>query len=261
MRAPAICVIPMGMERTHLHIVGGSSRSRAEQARIAFALGHHAEVYSGLDELVERLPGEGIILAAHDTVTGGTAGLVRRLGEAGVSLPVVVTAAGFTINDVVDAITDGAIDCLALPLEMNTLARRLQRVSAAAGPMVELRRRQIEASTRLGQLSRREREVLECLAAGKANKLIARDLAISPRTVEIHRANMMTKLGAGHAADAVRLWMDAQLGGQTLSMPIGATRMRRPRTEEPISIAHVQTATQTHLTSARLLRCARARVV
>ena len=256
MRAPAACSIPLGMTRTHLHIVGGTSRSRAEQARIAFALGHHAEVYSELDELVERNPGEGIILAAHDTVTGGTGGLIRRLSEAGVSLPVVLTADGFTINDVVDAITDGAIDCLALPLEMNTLARRLQRVSAAAGPLVELRRRQIEARTRLDLLSRREREVLECLVAGKANKLIARDLVISPRTVEIHRANMMTKLGAGHAADAVRLWMDAQLGGQTMPARVGATPLLRPHVAEPISIAHVSVGARSQASSTPLLRCA-----
>lgn len=255
MRAPAICVIPLAMERTHLHIVGGTSRSRAEQARIAFALGHHAEVYSGLDELLERAPGEGIIVAAHDTVTGGTAGLIRRLSEAGVSLPVVVTADSFTINDVVDAITDGAMDCLVLPLGMNTLARRLQRVSAAAGPLVELRRRQIEARTRLGQLSRREREVLECLVAGKANKVIARDLNISPRTVEIHRANMMTKLGAGHAAAAVRVWMDAKLEGQAGSMPAGVSLLQ-PQTPAPISIAHIQAAAQAHIPSAPLLRCA-----
>ena len=256
MRAPAVCSIPLGMERTHLHIVGGTSRSRAEQARTAFALGHHAEVYSELDELVERTPGEGIILAAHDTVTGGSAGLVRRLGGAGVSLPVVITADSFTINDVVDAITDGAMDCLVLPLEMNTLARRLQRVSAAAGPLVELRRRQIEARTRLGQLSRREREVLDCLVAGKANKLIARDLDISPRTVEIHRANMMAKLGAGHAAEAVRLWMDAQLGEQTMPVAVSATPLLRPQTPAPISIAHMQSAAQAHMASAPLLRCA-----
>ncbi|WP_121120113.1 response regulator transcription factor [Croceibacterium ferulae] len=242
------------MERTHLHIVGGSSRSRAEQAQIAFALGHHAEVYSELDELLERSPGEGIILAANDTVTGGTAGLIRRLGEAGVSLPVVITADGFTINDVVDTITDGAMDCLVLPLELNALARRLQRVSAAAGPLVELRRRQIEARTRINQLSRREHEVLECLAAGKANKLIARDLDISPRTVEIHRANMMTKLGAGHPADAVRLWMDAQLRAQTMPAPVGTMPMLRPQIVEPISIAPMQTAAEARMSSAPLLR-------
>jgi len=244
------------MERTHLHIVGGTGRSRAEQAQIAFALGHHAEVYSELDELLEHSPGEGIILAANDTVTGGTAGLIRRLSEAGVSLPVVITADGFTINDVVDAITDGAMDCLVLPLEVNTLARRLQRVNAAAGPLVEMRRRQIEARTRINQLSRREREVLECLAAGKANKLIARDLTISPRTVEIHRANMMTKLGAGHAADAVRLWMDAQLGAHTMPVLVSTTPSQRSQMAEPISITLPQIGARNQVAAPQLLRCA-----
>jgi DNA-binding CsgD family transcriptional regulator len=60
-------------------------------------------------------------------------------------------------------------------------------------------------------LSRREREVLEWLSLGCSNKIIARELSISPRTVEIHRANMMTKLGAGHAAEAVRLWLQSGL--------------------------------------------------
>ena len=60
-------------------------------------------------------------------------------------------------------------------------------------------------------LSGREREVLELLSAGCSNKEIARRLEISPRTVEIHRGNMMAKLGASHPADAVRVWIDAQL--------------------------------------------------
>jgi DNA-binding CsgD family transcriptional regulator len=57
----------------------------------------------------------------------------------------------------------------------------------------------------------REREVLDWLAEGSSNKAIARELDISPRTVEIHRANMMTKLGARHAAEAVRLKLEAKL--------------------------------------------------
>jgi two-component system, LuxR family, response regulator FixJ len=251
MHAPAICSIPSGMERTHIHIVGGTSRSRAEQAQIAFAVGQHVEVYSDLDELLDRSPTEGILLAAHDTIIGGTAGLIRRLSDAGVSLPLVVTADQFTINDVVDAITDGAIDCVALPLQTNTLARRLQRVSAVAAPLVAMRRRQIEARTRINQLSRREREVLESLAAGRANKLIARDLAISPRTVEIHRANMMSKLEAGHAADAIRLWLDAQLGGHAMPAATAATQPVKC-----VSVAHLQTAAQTHIAPVPLLRCA-----
>ena len=73
------------------------------------------------------------------------------------------------------------------------------------------RRRMIEARDRISSLSVREREVLDWLTEGSSNKVITRELDISPRTVEIHRANMMHKLGARHAAEAVRLKLEAKL--------------------------------------------------
>ena len=198
------------MERTTLHIIGGDSRSRAEQARIAFALGHHAEVYADLDELLERPPYEGIVVAADEGEPGGTGELIRRLGASGLWLPVVMAAAEPELERVVAAIKAGALDFLRLPLEMSSFARRLARILAEAGQHAERRRREVEAQQTLSILSPREREVLELLSAGCSNKEIAHHLAISPRTVEIHRGHMMTKLGAGHAADAVRLWMEAE---------------------------------------------------
>lgn len=196
------------MERTTLHIVGSDSRSRAEQARIAFALGHHAEVYTDLSELLERPPEDGIVLVADDPATP-TKDLIERLGAMGVWLPVVFVAEAPSIERVVEAIKAGAIDYLALPLEMGSFARRLGSILTESGEFAARRRREVQAQHAIGLLSRREREVLELLSAGCSNKEIARNLAISPRTVEIHRGNMMTKLRAGHAADAVRLWLDA----------------------------------------------------
>ena len=199
------------MERTVLHIVGGESRSRAEQARIAFALGHHAEVYADVDELLDRPPLGGIVLAAESGEPGSTARLIERLGEFGIWLPVVMTASAIDLERVVAAIRAGALDYLALPLEMGSFARRLQGIVAEAGPYAERRRREVEALRRIAMLSRRERQVLGFLSAGLANKEIAQQLEISPRTVEIHRANMMLKLGAGHPADAVKAWIAAGL--------------------------------------------------
>jgi two-component system response regulator FixJ len=199
------------MERTVLHIVCGDSRSRAEQARIVFALGHHAEVYGELDELLARAPHDGIVIAADTGEPGMAAELVHRLGERGVWLPVVLTAHEPKTEQVVAGIRAGAIDYLLLPFEMGTFARRLHSILAEAGQHAERRRREVEAQLAISLLSRREHEVLELLSAGCSNKEIARRLEISPRTVEIHRGNMMTKLGAGHAADAVRMWIDAQL--------------------------------------------------
>lgn len=199
------------MERTVLHIVCGDSRSRAEQARIVFALGHHAEVYGELDELLARSPHDGIVIAADTGETGMAEDLIRRLGDRGVWLPVVLTAHEPTTEQVVAGIRAGAIDYLTLPFEMGAFARRLHSILAEAGQHAERRRREVEAQLAISLLSRREHEVLELLSAGCSNKEIARRLDISPRTVEIHRGNMMTKLGAGHAADAVRMWIDAQL--------------------------------------------------
>lgn len=202
----------MAMEqRLTLRIVDGDSRSRAEQARTAFALGHHAEVYSDLDELFGRIPACGIMLLRQRSTTGPLAELFERFGEQGVWLPLIICAEDPQIERVVSAVKDGALDYLQLPLETGRLARSLARVAAEAEEQGLAHRRVAEARRRIMKLSKREREVLELLALGFSNKLIARDLSISPRTVEIHRSNMMSKLRAVHPAEAVRLWLQSRL--------------------------------------------------
>jgi two-component system, LuxR family, response regulator FixJ len=198
------------MERTTLHFLGGDSRSRAEQARIAYALGHHAEVYASPEELFDRPPDDGILIATDDGSPSWAQELLARLGERGVWLPLVMASAEPRLERVVAAIKAGALDYLLLPLEIGALARRLEAIVAEAAHYADRRRREAHARRAVGRLSRRERQVLELLSAGCSNKEIARRLSISPRTVEIHRGNMMTKLGAKHPADAVRLCIDAR---------------------------------------------------
>jgi FixJ family two-component response regulator len=215
------------MERTVLHIVGGESRSRAEQARIAFALGHHAEVYADLPELLDRPPREGIVLAAETGEPGGTRRLIEQLGEAGIWSPVIIAARHIELDRVVAGVRAGALDYLALPLVMGSFARRLNAIADEAGAYEERRRGEVQALRRINQLSRRERQVLALLSGGLANKEIALQLGISPRTVVIHRANMMGKLGAGHAADAIKAWLAA--GGEAQSRSEQQPDRRRPR--------------------------------
>lgn len=198
-------------QRITLHILGGTSRSRAEQARIAFGLGHHAEVYSDLDELLDRPPRSGVIIACDLVLEGGISSLLERLGDGGIWAPLVAASASPSVDEVVGAIQAGALDYLQLPLTDAELSRMVAHVQSDAGRHAEARRRLVEARRRIGALSRREREVLDWLSEGCSNKAIARELEISPRTVEIHRANMMDKLGATHAAEAVRLRLDAGL--------------------------------------------------
>ena len=200
------------MEHRHIiHVVDSDSRLRAEQARTAFALGHHAEVYSDLAELMSRMPPSGIVLLRERATDVILRELLDRFGEQGLWLPVIVCAEDPHIERVVSAIKGGALDYLQLPLEAGRLARSLPRVAAEASARSLTHLRLADPRRRIARLSKRERQVLEWLALGTSNKLIARELEISPRTVEIHRSHMMTKLRAGHAAEAVRLWLQSGL--------------------------------------------------
>lgn len=205
----------MAMSRkASLHFIDSSSRTRAELARVGFSLGHHAEVYGDLSELSVHPPREGIIVARDTAEEGGVAMILERLSRLGIWLPLIAVDTQPRPGRIVEAIKAGALDYLSLPLDPERFDRCLTRIAKEAEVFGAARRRMIEARDRIASLSAREREVLDWLAEGSSNKVIARELDISPRTVEIHRANMMSKLGARHAAEAVRLKLEAKLEPQ-----------------------------------------------
>jgi two-component system, LuxR family, response regulator FixJ len=119
-------------------------------------------------------------------------------------LQVIVMTGHGAISLAVDAMKSGAVDFLVKPFEENALldsVRRAQeRASSAGHQAIETR----QAAEGYATLTEREKQVLELIVAGKANKVIAHDLSISPRTVEIHRARVMEKMGAANLADLVR---------------------------------------------------------
>ncbi len=194
-----------------IHFIDPCSRNRAAMANLAFAIGHHAEVYSDNSELSDRTAVVGLIVAHDIEESGGIASLMRALTERNVWLPVIAAAENMQPERIVAAMKAGALDYLSLPLHQATFARTIRAIAPEAEAFAEARRTMFAARNRIADLSQREREVLDRLSRGSSNKEIARDLDISPRTVEIHRSNMMNKLGAQHSAQAVRMRIEADM--------------------------------------------------
>ncbi len=208
----AIGHYPAMQHKPPIHFVDPHSRNRAALANAAFAIGHHAEVYSDVEELCERQLPFGFIVAHDDAACGGIGVVMQTLSKRDIWLPVIAIAEEIETHRIVAAMKAGALDYLALPLETKLLSRTLEAIGPEAREYAAARQTMYEARKRVSNLSAREREVLDRLSFGASNKEIARDLEISPRTVEIHRANMMTKMGASHSAEAVRMRIEADLG-------------------------------------------------
>jgi len=137
--------------------------------------------------------------------------LLRRLKDLKIVMPVIVITGHGDVQLAVEAMKIGAADFIEKPFDDERL---LAAVRSALGRLDKNSQQESERASLLGRLatlSSREREVLEGLVAGKPNKIIAFDLGISPRTVEIYRANVMTKMNAGSLSDLVRMALLAGL--------------------------------------------------
>jgi two-component system response regulator FixJ len=131
--------------------------------------------------------------------------LQRRLKQLGVTSPVIVMTGHADVPLAVEAMRAGAIDFIEKPFDDEVLLSAI-RAALDRNDREAQRDAEIAATvTKIRSLSPREREVLEGLVAGNPNKVIAYDLKLSPRTVEIHRANVMTKMGADSLSDLVRM--------------------------------------------------------
>lgn len=134
----------------------------------------------------------------------------------GIALPVIIMTGHGDIPLSVRAMKAGAIDFIEKPFEKAVLLEALEFGFASLQRTEVARERTRDAAVRLQALTPRERDVLDGLADGLPNKTIAFDLGISPRTVEIHRANLMSKLEARSLSDVLRIAFAAQEHGESL---------------------------------------------
>jgi len=190
-----------------VHVIDDDEAMRDSLSFLLDSAGIRSAVYDSAEEFLGRAEGLTAGCVLTDVRMPGMSGLdlVRRLHDMGVKLPVVVMTGHADVPLAVEAMKAGVSDFIEKPFDDETM---LKAVRAALdrgqedGDRVELLRK-------IDSLSARERQVLEGLVAGRANKVIAYDLGISPRTVEVYRANLMTKMGAGSLSELVRMALGA----------------------------------------------------
>jgi two-component system response regulator FixJ len=136
--------------------------------------------------------------------------LLRRLREQSNRVPVIVITGHGDIALAVEAMKLGAVDFIEKPFGDEVLLGAVRAAIERRGTSAEIDAERATVGARLATLSAREREVLQGLISGNPNKTIAYDLGISPRTVEVYRANLMTKMQAKSLSDLVRMALLAE---------------------------------------------------
>jgi FixJ family two-component response regulator len=197
-----------------IHVIDHDSRRRASIAREFLGRGFHAEIYEDLTEFKDRMPSGGYVFAHDDTNHCDPKQLRELMGDQEIPLPVTFYSSEPAPERIVQAMQLGAWDYLRWPFASELLDSSLRTLAAVGDRLIGEHRRRIEARAKVERLTARERDVLKLMVQGHANKNIAMELDISPRTVEIHRGNMMRKLQANTTSDAVRIALYAGLDAE-----------------------------------------------
>ncbi len=155
-------------------------------------------------------------------------GVLKSIGRVKDQFCFVVMTGHGDVATAVAAMRAGAVDFLEKPFEEELITRALARANERLAFQITDYERRLAALGRLQSLSSREREVLKGLIEGRSNKLLAHEMGISVRTVEMHRANMMERLEARSSAQVIRLAYDAGMIDRRSREPTGVNGTYNP---------------------------------
>jgi len=196
-----------------VHLIDDDEAVRHSLAFVLTAAGHAARIYESgsafLSALQTLQPG----CIVSDVRMPGIDGLelLRKLRELGIDMPVIIITGHADVPLAVEAMKAGASDFIEKPFDDETLLRAIHAALESYEVSSDRDAERAEIRSRLNSLTPREREVLDGLLAGYPNKTIAYDLKLSPRTVEVHRGNVMAKMGATSLSSLVRMALTAKV--------------------------------------------------
>ena len=203
----------MSSEGAIVHIIDDDDALRESLAFLLSTAKIAVRSYASATAFLEQLPNVDLGCVITDVRMPELSGidLLKRLKERNIDVPVIVITGHGDVPLAVEAMKFGAMDFLEKPFDDKLLLAAVQSALREHEGQSKRLTERTAIENRLAALSKRERDVLLGLVAGRANKQIAFDLGISPRTVEIYRANLMEKMRAASLSDLVRMALIAEI--------------------------------------------------
>jgi two-component system, LuxR family, response regulator FixJ len=195
-----------------VHVIDDDEAIRESLSLLLESAGLSVRTYASATAFLGALPNLGVGCVLIDVQMPGLNGLElqRRLTQLGIRLPVIVMTGHGDVPIAVEALKAGATDFLEKPFDDVQLLAVVSSALAASEQTHDEAIAMARIAERLASLTPREREVLGHLVAGQPNKTIAYDLGASPRTIEVHRARVMEKMGARSLSELVRFAIAAE---------------------------------------------------
>lgn len=201
------------MSKGNVYVIDDDEAMRDSLHFLLDSSGYQVKPFDSATSFLEALPKLEFGCVVSDVRMPGIDGieLLKRMKAANSMFPILIMTGHGDVPLAVEAMKLGAVDFLEKPFEDDRLTAMIETAIRQVEPAVKNEAVAHDIASRIATLSPRERQVMNGLIAGLSNKLIAREYDISPRTIEVYRANVMTKMQAGSLSELVRLAMRAGL--------------------------------------------------
>jgi two-component system response regulator FixJ len=195
----------------HVYVIDDDEAMRDSLNFLLESSGFGVTLFDDAQSFLDTLPGLAFGCVVSDIRMPGLDGieLLKRMKAQQSPFPILIMTGHGDVPLAVEAMKLGALDFLEKPFEDDRLTSMIEAAILQAAPSAKSEAIAQDIAARVASLSPRERQVMEGLIAGLSNKLIAREYDISPRTIEVYRANVMTKMQANSLSELVRLAMRA----------------------------------------------------
>jgi two-component system response regulator FixJ len=196
-------------DKSKVYVIDDDEAMRDSMNFLLESAGFQVRLFETAQNFLDALSGLAFGCVVSDVRMPGVDGieLLKRMKASRTRFPIVIMTGHGDVPLAVEAMKQGAVDFLEKPFEDDRLIGMIESAIRQAEPATKSEALARDVAGRIATLSPRERQVMDGLIAGLSNKLIARDYDISPRTIEVYRANVMTKMQANSLSELVRLAM------------------------------------------------------